>query len=199
MRTVDYDVAALKRKEPNAVESWFRAHADSLYSFVRGRVGGDADLAADLVQETLATALSRLDDFDPDRGAMQTWLGFLARNCIRTSRRQRARFTAPRTVATEFDVTDALVAIDSRELPDEVIQRHQTADLVREALRSLPESQRDLLVARYWRQIPLAEVAARLGITEGATKVRLHRARLAFRDALVGVSGQVDGISRRSS
>jgi len=41
------------------------------------------ELAEDVTQETFLTALNRIEDFDPDRGAMLPWLPYMARNCAR--------------------------------------------------------------------------------------------------------------------
>lgn len=182
-------IKALRKGNRKAVEQWFRAHSDFIYTFVYYRVGGDRELVTDLVQETFATAMERLADFDPGRGEMKTWLSLLARNCIRVALRQRNRFAGPSVHEVDEAIVGSLATISDDELPDEVFQREETAHLVRLALTSLSPNHQTVLVERYWRQRPLVVVAADLGITEGAVKARLHRARLAFKDALLDWHG----------
>jgi RNA polymerase sigma-70 factor (ECF subfamily) len=184
MNEHEVDFEALRQRDSTEVERWFRAHADLVYTFAYYRTRGDRDLACDVVQETFATALARLEEFDPGRGSMRVWLSFLARNCLRTARRKARPFAAERSELNDASIADAIGSIDHAELPDEVIAREETAELVREALSTLSPLHQHVLVERYWRQRPLAEVADELEITEGAVKGRLHRARLAFKDEI---------------
>jgi RNA polymerase sigma-70 factor (ECF subfamily) len=181
----ELDLDGLRRRNDEAIERWFRSHSGFIYTFVYYRVDGDGELASDLVQETFTTALARLDDFDPSRGKMRAWLTYIARNCIRTARRQLRRFAGAPWHGVDEGLIASIGAIGERLLPDEVLQREETAHLVRAALTRLSTDHRQVLVERYWRQRPLAAVAADLGISEGALKSRLHRARLAFRDRLL--------------
>lgn len=79
--------------------------------------------------------------------------------------------------------------LDTDTLPDELCHRREVADLVRHALWTLPAETRDLLLEKYWRHRSLADMAVDLGIGEGAVKSRLHRARLALRNALLESGG----------
>lgn len=63
-------------------------------------------------------------------------------------------------------------------------------DLAR-AVDSLPETYRAVLHAHYYEDIPVVDIAARLGISTGAAKVRLHRGREAVRRRL---AGEADGL-----
>jgi RNA polymerase sigma-70 factor (ECF subfamily) len=56
--------------------------------------------------------------------------------------------------------------------------------IVRSAVESLPEGQREVILLHKLEELPLARVAEVLGITEGAAKVRAHRAYAALRKLL---------------
>lgn len=58
-------------------------------------------------------------------------------------------------------------------------------DLAR-AVDALPETYRAVLHLHYYEDLPLVDIAAQLGISAGAAKVRLHRGREAIRRRLVG-------------
>jgi RNA polymerase sigma factor (sigma-70 family) len=55
---------------------------------------------------------------------------------------------------------------------------------VLEALRSLPDRQRDVLVLRYYLDLPESEIAATLGIAAGTVKTHARRALEALTDLL---------------
>jgi RNA polymerase sigma factor (sigma-70 family) len=62
--------------------------------------------------------------------------------------------------------------------------RNLEAQSVRRALSRLPMRDRALLVLRYWEDLPMEEVARSLGMTDGAARVALHRARRAMAEQL---------------
>ncbi len=60
-------------------------------------------------------------------------------------------------------------------------------DAVREAIEALPDGQREVVAMHKLEGMPLAEVAERLGIREGAARVRAHRGYNRLRAALAGI------------
>jgi RNA polymerase sigma-70 factor (ECF subfamily) len=60
--------------------------------------------------------------------------------------------------------------------PSQRVQREEQRLRVRQALLALNERDREVLVLRYLEQMAMGEIAALLGITEGAAKVRHLRA-----------------------
>jgi RNA polymerase sigma-70 factor (ECF subfamily) len=188
------DLERLRRRSPAAVERWFLNHADGVYTFVFYRVGGDDELAAEVVQDTFVTALDRIDDYDPERGGMSTWLALTARNCIRAAltRSKRHRAEAARWQAIDESLLAAYREMERSPLPDEIIEKQETADLVRMTLAHLPEDYREALTRRYCRQESLRQIAASRGVTDGAAKSLLHRARSAFRAAFLTLASSLD-------
>ena len=80
----------------------------------------------------------------------------------------------------------------SRDWSDAVLERKETAAIVREAIERLPDQYREVLVLRDIEEKDTAETAALLGTSSNAVKVRLHRARQALRTLLdreFGVKG----------
>src|SRR5258707_6257256 len=66
------------------------------------------------------------------------------------------------------------------------LERDELARLLDRALALLPAETRQVLIARCVEESPQAEVAARLGVSEGAVAVRLQRGKLALRRVLAG-------------
>jgi RNA polymerase sigma-70 factor (ECF subfamily) len=73
---------------------------------------------------------------------------------------------------------------ESREWSDALLERKQTAVIVRQAIAALPEQHRTVLILRDIEERDTAETAAILGTTTTVVKVRLHRARQALRSLL---------------
>ncbi len=71
-----------------------------------------------------------------------------------------------------------------RSLPRALLARHETREIVRSCIDRLPETHRTMLILRDVEELSTEEAAALVGITEGAAKLRLHRARLALRGLL---------------
>lgn len=182
----------LRRREKEEVVRWFNSFADPVYGFIFYRVGRDADLAGDVAQETFVTALETIDRFDPARGDMFPWLTYIARNCIRKALRQ-SRDSALSDFWENVDrrLPRALTDLGMSVLPGELLERKETAELVRMALTNLPLRYQVALRRRYFEELSLHEMAALEGSSEGAMKVLLHRARQAFRTAFETISASL--------
>lgn len=166
-----------------ALTQFYEAHVDGLYAFVFPRVGRDASLAEDVVQETFLRALARTADYDPERGSLAVWLAWQARNAIRDGLREHRRGDALAQAAAALDATMAQLyrALDRGPIADELLARAETRDLVTMTIAALPPRYRDALESKYVREDSMASIAAALAITEDAAKSLLARARRAFR------------------
>lgn len=148
------------------------------------KITGRADVAEDLAQETLIEAwrhAARLRD----PAAIEAWLTGIARNvCLRWLRRQgreQAHLFVQPQIDGAPDATEAIAADVDLALE---LERGELALLLDRALALLPAESRTALIAHYVDQTPHAEIAQRLGLSEGAVAVRLHRGKLAFRRVL---------------
>jgi RNA polymerase sigma-70 factor (ECF subfamily) len=152
------------------------------------RLTGDAGAAEDLAQETLAEAWRLLERLrDPD--GTGPWLRAIARNMCLRWMRERGR-EAPYAALALPNAEDVLDGVNCLPAEDDALslalERGELALLLDRALALLPEETRAALVGRYVAELPQAELAVRLGLSEGALRVRLHRGRLALRRMLEG-------------
>ncbi len=143
-------------------------------------MGRDRALTEDVVQETMLVALERLKAFD-GRSSLHTWLCGIAKNKIRAQRRKRR----PVLIEDLLDETDPeidaiLAAVDREPLPDWVLERRETQELVGAALASLPPDYRTVLVDKYMEGLSVKEIAERRGKGSKAAESTLQRARIAF-------------------
>ena len=187
------DLRAAQAGDRDAIARFYDAHVDGLYAFVFYRVGRDASLAEDVVQETFAIALSRQTDYDPARGSVGSWLTVLSRNVIRDHLRAHRRADDLQAAWERIDESLAQVfaAMAERPLPGEVLERAETRDLVHMAVAHLPEQYRNALVRKYVDGESLDVLAQELGISPDAVKSLLARARRAFRDTFATLSAHL--------
>ena len=140
-----------------------------LYGFLVRRAGeADAD---DLFQETWLRVVRHGDRFDPER-RFSTWLFQIANNLCRDRVRRlavRERHRQERQAEARGD--------PGRTRPPPL---DTTLDM-RERVARLPERLREVLVLRYYRDLPEKEIARIVGIPQGTVKSRLHAAVKALR------------------
>jgi len=144
------------------------------------RLSGSVEAAEDLAQETLAEAWRNRHKLHDPSGVAR-WLSAIARHiCARWARKQGhdlSRFAAqPETDGRE-------VPADGPDLEVE-LERDELAHLLDRAMSYLPVETRAALVERYVEDAPQAQVAMRLGLSEGAVAMRLQRGKLALRRLL---------------
>jgi RNA polymerase sigma-70 factor (ECF subfamily) len=161
--------------DEEALESFAERFSAALYRFAASRLGGDRELARDVVQTTLTKALAHLDGYRGE-AALLTWLCACCRNEILMHlRRQRG---APAVV--ELAAADVLP--DDREAGAEaaLLGREQAAR-VHVVLDALPARYASALEWKYLERLPVEAVALRLGLGLKAAESLLGRARRAFR------------------
>jgi RNA polymerase sigma-70 factor (ECF subfamily) len=162
------------------------------------RLTGDLDAAEDLAQEALLVAHRHGGRvYAPE--ARWSWLASVARNvCLHWRRgRQRERLhlgrvvpERPRARPTRAPGADSESPADALDrLPSNVdlqveLERSELATLLDRAMALLPPDSRRVLVECYLEEQPVARTALRLGLSEGAVAMRLHRGRLALRRIL---------------
>ena len=186
LRTRDHDVLLvnrLQRGDEAAFEELVRRHGGRLLSVARRFLGGSED-AQDAVQEAFIKAFKAIHTFE-ERAQLQTWLHRILVNTALMKLRERRR--RPEESIDDLlptFTTDGHQAVESREWSDALLERKETAGIVRDAIARLPEPYRVVLVLRDLEERDTAETARLLGMTTTAVKVRLHRARQALRTLL---------------
>jgi RNA polymerase sigma factor (sigma-70 family) len=141
-------------------------HKDSyprVYRFVRRRVES-AEMAEELAADVFRVVWQKCAD---EPRADLAWLLTVARNLVGNAYRSRDRQQA---------LQDKLRATTVVRFGDE-----SGNVAVQDALTRLREKDREILQLAYWDELSTAEIAGVLQCSESAAKVRLHRARAAFR------------------
>jgi RNA polymerase sigma-70 factor, ECF subfamily len=141
--------------------------------------------AEDVTQDVLLKALARLQQFRRE-SAFGTWLIQIAINEARMRKRKMRQGTMF-SLTSAADDDGAYVPkdfADWREIPSEALERSETREALATALALLEEHYRLAFILRDVNELSITETANILGITRGAVKTRLRRARLMLRDIL---------------
>ena len=147
------------------------------------RLTGSHDDAADAVQEAFLKAYRAMPAFRRE-SSFYTWLFRIVVNEVRS----RRRFQAVRPTAFSLDEqrgpTEALG--DRRSTPpEETASLAERKRIVEQALRSLEDDDRAIIVLRDIEGRNYAEIGDALGCPKGTVKSRLHRARMALKQVLL--------------
>jgi RNA polymerase sigma-70 factor (ECF subfamily) len=171
----------------------------SIYFLLNSLLRNEAE-AEDAAQETAIKVYLNLHLFRGD-SQFRTWVLSIARNeglgRLRKTATRREDSLDAQTDEQTGDYTPAILT-SWREVPSETLERKELGALLRMAVEGLPEIYRNVVLLRDIEEMDVRETAAVLGITEGAVKVRLHRARaLLQRDLaprLKGLAGRRGGL-----
>lgn len=143
--------------------------------------------AADAVQDAFLAAFVSLPRFRAE-AQISTWLHRIVVNkCLMRLRSQKRRPTVSlESIAAGSKRDDAAWPATARECDDAatLMDKRERRTAIRSCIQLLPESYREVLILRDIEQYDTEQTAALLGVSRGAIKTRLHRARQALGESL---------------
>jgi RNA polymerase sigma-70 factor (ECF subfamily) len=175
------DVALIRRMcdaDETALGALYDRWARSLYSLVFHLLK-DADEAEDVVEETFWQAWRKASSYEPSRGAVSTWLLTIGRRRALDRLRARSR--------RKEDSTQTGVLADiasSASDPLQMVENSERRSSVLNALRELPDEQREVLELGYFRGLSQSEIADTTGQPLGTVKTRMRLAMQKLREPL---------------
>jgi RNA polymerase sigma-70 factor (ECF subfamily) len=173
----DSDVARAAAGDRVAFERLYRLHVNRVFSLC-ARMAGERTLAEELTQDVFVRAWEKLSLFRGE-SSFSTWLHRLAVNVVlnarKTEGRQRSRFEENDDDAGGMDVHAGVVGAPLP--PGDMLD-------LEDAIARLPPGARRVFVLHDVEGYKHEEIAEMLGVTSGATKAQLHRARLLLRETL---------------
>jgi RNA polymerase sigma-70 factor (ECF subfamily) len=180
-------IARLRKRDEQAFNEVVRLHQDKVFNLVLRMVGSRAE-AEDIAQEVFVTVFKSIDSFRGE-SKFTTWLLRIAANHAKNRIKYLARRSTDKNGldgATEASLADQGKApvqahIDA---PDAAFEAGEIETLMKEAIESLDEDHRILVVLRDIEELSYEEICEITGLPEGTVKSRLHRARLALKDHL---------------
>jgi RNA polymerase sigma-70 factor, ECF subfamily len=167
-------------RDPAPFGLFYDRHVEAILRYCHRRTGCP-ETAADLTAEVFAAAFVKRSSFRDDGGSARPWLfGIASRQLGKYARRERVSTKYRHRLGMgELDLSTAAVE-RLEELLDLEPLRRELAD----ALMTLPRTQVAAIQLRVVDDLSYAEVAARLGCTEGAARVRVCRGLTALADLI---------------
>ena len=166
MPTDEALMLSYQRGSREAFEELFARYRDPLFGFFRRRLES-SERAEDLTQETFLAVIRASSRYEP-RASVRTYLYGIALKLLSAERRKHNR-TEPATLSGGETDPDAAL-------------------WVRQALKRLDPSERQILMLREYEQLSYSEIAALLGIPVNTVRSRLFRSRMALKDFLEPVN-----------
>ena len=163
--------------DPVAERALYDAHVDRIYRLMH-RMAGDADLAADLTQETFIRAFDRLGQYRGD-SSLGTWLHTIGVSVALNGMRKVKRI---RTRTESIEDSPGLAVNPTGLTPDLKTRLHSAIDALSEKLRPV-------FLMHDVEGYTHPEIAGTLGIPVGTSKARLFDARAKLRLALAAFAG----------
>ena len=166
---------ALRGKQ-DAFQRLMEKYHDAICHLLR-RMISNSDEIEDLTQETFIKAFASLKSFN-DEYAFSTWLYKIAtNNCIDYIRKKKLQtYSIDKPIeSVESDFVFELP--DSTYEPDREIILRQRSTLIDEAIASLPEKYRRVIILRHTEEKDYTEIARTLHLPIGTVKAHLFRAR----------------------
>jgi RNA polymerase sigma-70 factor (ECF subfamily) len=172
----DSDVARAAAGDRGAFERLYRQHVNRVFSLCV-RMVADRGRAEELTQDVFVRAWEKLRLFRGE-SSFGTWLHRLTVNDVLNARKSDGR------QKTRFEENDEETGMDAH--AGVVGMPLAPGDLLdlEEAVTKLPPGARRVFLLHDVEGYKHEEIAEMLGVTSGATKAQLHRARLLLREAL---------------
>jgi len=172
----DIELVALARKGDKGAFALLAQRYEMIAQRFAMRLVTKEDCAQDLAQEAMLQAYLSLDHLrDPAR--FKSWLCGIVLNVCRSHLRDRkVVFFSLEAMAGGLQF-DAVPLSSMAVTPERIAEERELHQTILDAVNTLASKDRDATLLFYYDQLSLQEIATHLGVSVGAVKVRLHRAR----------------------
>jgi len=181
--TREQALVARSRVDASAFGELYDFYLPRIYGFLARRVGERA-VAEDLTAMTFERALSVIRRGDFRNESFGGWLYRVASNALVDHLRRGRRTVTLVDRRADADETDRAIELVGDEAATAAFAAALDRDVLRRALRRLPEAQRRILVLKFFDGLELDELCAALGCSRATFAVKLHRALRAMRAAV---------------
>ncbi len=173
-----------KRGDHKAFDSLVRAYEKRVYNFAY-RLCSNYDEANDVCADTFLRVFQAIHLFRGNPN-FSTWLFRIVIN-VYLDRRKRARNKQHLSLQEYIDLEESSLVRqveDPSPTPDRIVEDHERRDILQDAIATLPDYQRAMIVLYHTEGRSYEEIAEALSLPVGTVKSRLNRARLFLREKL---------------
>jgi RNA polymerase sigma-70 factor (ECF subfamily) len=171
----------------SAFEELVGRHEEKVYGLALRMTRSEAD-AAEITQDTFLSAYQHLGEFRGE-AAFGSWVHRIAANnaLMRLRRQKVLDIVSDEIAGPEFTDRGSLAEVPesdwSRRADDKILD-DELRRAIQEATDALPEGYREVFLLKDVEGLSYEEISEMVGISIPAVKSRLHRARLALREAI---------------
>ena len=144
-------------------EKIYRDYHDKVFGYIRSNINSVHD-AEDLTANVFVKVFEKLDGFDESKASLSTWIYTIARNTL-------TDYFRTRKVYAEIPET-----LEDGSSVEEDVCRAEMLETLAEALETLPERERDIIILRFYSGKTLKEITAQMGISYAYGKVLQNKA-----------------------
>jgi len=146
----------------------FKRYHRPLFGFLF-HMTSQREASEDMVQNVFYRMLKSRHTFTGN-GEFKTWMYHLARNVLKDHTKKNKRSAA------HYDISEFAERIAGGITANEGIEKNQESGILQNALANLNPDNREVLILSRFQELKYHEIATIMNITEGAVKVRIHRA-----------------------
>lgn len=145
-------------------EAIYRDYHDKVYGYVISKVC-NVQIAEDLTSDIFLKIYEKIDTFDESKASVSTWI-----------------YTVTRNTMTDYYRTRKVHEEVAEEIPDESspieeeICNAEMLDVLVEALKTLEERERDIIILRYYKNMNLKDIGEQLGISYAYVRILHNKA-----------------------
>ena len=150
----------------DVMEKIYLEYREKVFRYVRGKVASTAD-AEDVTSEIFLKVLSSLDSYDEEKSTLSTWIYTITHNTVCNYYRERSKRALSLDENALYSDADGVMA----EIENEILKEN-----LAKALETLTEREQDIIVLYYYHEIPLRDIAIKMGITYTNAKFIKHQA-----------------------
>ena len=150
----------------DVMEKIYLEYREKVFRYVRGKVRNEAD-AEDILSEIFLKIQTSLHSYDEKKATLSTWIYTITHNTVCNYYREQSRSALSLDENALCSDTDDVMA----EIENEILKEKLAI-----ALASLTEREQDVIVLYYYHEIPLWDIAIKMGITYTNAKFIKHQA-----------------------
>ena len=151
----------------DVMEKIYLDYKDKVFRYVLGKVRNTQD-AEDVTSEIFLKVQSSLDSYDEEKATLSTWIYTITHNTVCNYYRNQSRCALSLDEnALNSNTDDGVMA----EIENEILKEKLAI-----ALETLTEREQDIIVLYYYHEIPLRDIATKMGITYTNAKFIKHQA-----------------------
>ncbi len=169
----NYIVSEINFREPSFNESifsdFYEEYYEKVYNYVYFKTGEKMN-AEDLACGIIEKVLNNIHRYNAAESSMNTWVITIARNHLIDYYRSKSRTECHFKDGEELEIRDSLAV-----KPEEMVIEAEQSETINELLKCLTETEREILVLKFWGSLKNTEIAQQLGMSSSNVNVTVFR------------------------